>query len=161
MPRGYLVSLAKSGIILLPGAGATSAYTAGISNASSTDAYTFPVTGGNGEVSNFFGIVDLGGSLVYINSSHSQTAAVTSLRLNFFTGALTGIINGAAHSVTIAYVGGNLSTSTGSGTETFSATQLSFGGKAASALNTALATKAFVKAVNLGALSTTFDVTIS
>ena len=57
-----------------------------------------PVTGGNGEVSNFYGILDLGGSLNVVNAATGKTVAITGLELNFFTGALTGIFpGGPAH----------------------------------------------------------------
>ncbi|HEX9032253.1 MAG TPA: hypothetical protein VF834_10450 [Streptosporangiaceae bacterium] len=161
IPRSYIVHLAKSGVVLLAGAPSTSSYTAGPGNFSSTDAYTLPVTGGNGEVSNFYGTVDLGGTLVVISAAHSQTATITDLKINFFNGTLTGVIDGAARPVTIAYISGNLSSSTGTGTETFTATQLAFGARAAAALNTALGTTVFARATNLGSLSTTYDVTVS
>src|SRR5438309_1319200 len=72
VPRALAVGLAKGGIITLPGAPATSTYTAGTNNLNSLVAYTFTVTGGNGEVSNFFGTVDLGGTLVLISTAHSK-----------------------------------------------------------------------------------------
>lgn len=161
IPRADLVGLAKVGILVLPGGPAASSYTQGPSNFSSFDAFTFPVTGGNGEVSNFSGTVDLGGSLTLINSAHSQTVTISGLELNFFTGALEGIIGAGPHHTTIAWIGGNLSSSTGSGTETFSSTQLTVAAKGASQLNAALGTKALIKGIILGSFTTTYDVTIT
>lgn len=161
IPRADLVGLAKAGIIVLPGGPASSSYTQGPSNFSSFAAFSFPVTGGNGEVSNFSGTVDLGGSLTLINAAHSQTVTISGLELNFFTGALEGIINGAPHHTTIAWIGGSLSSSTGPGTETFSSTQLAVAATGASQLNAALGTKALIKGIILGSFATTYDVTIT
>lgn len=161
IPRADLVLLAKAGIILLPGSPATASYTAGTGKFNSIDANTFTVTGGNGEVSNFTGVVSLGGTLVIINAAHSQIVTISNLEFNFFNGTLKGHINGATHGTPLAYVGGSLSTSTGTGTETFSASELISSAAGAKALNTALGTTAFVKGINLGSFTTTFDVTIT
>jgi hypothetical protein len=156
-----VVGLAKHGVIALPGSPATSSYTAGASNFSSSDACTFTVTGGTGEISNFSGIIDLGGSIVLVNAAHSQTVTISNLELNFFTGALTGMIGSSSSQTTIAWVSGNLSSSTGTGTESFSASQLLVATKGATALNAALGVKAFTHGTNLGGFATTYDVTIT
>lgn len=161
IPRADLVALGKLGVMVLAGAPGSASYVQGPSNFSSFENVTTPVTGGTGEVSNFSGIVDLGGSLVLVNTSHSQTVTITGLQLNFFTGALQGIINGAPHHTTIAWVSGTLSSSTGTGTETFSCTQLITAAKGVSAINAALGTKVLIKGIDLGAFTTTYDVTTS
>lgn len=164
IPRNFLVGLAKSGVMVLPGAGATSAYTAGTGNWNSKDAYTFPVTGGTGEVSNFSGVVSIGGSFVLINAQHGQTVTVTGLELNFYTDSILGFIGSATTRTVIAYVAGDFGSDTSAGppaTESFTASQLTFSGKAAKAINTALASTVFTKGASLGSFATTFDVTIS
>jgi hypothetical protein len=158
VPDTFLVGLAKSSIIVLPESPVTS------SDASGADTYTLPVTGGNGEVSNFFGIVSLGGSINIVDAATGKSAAITGIELNFFTGALTGILPGGIHHTTLAYLNGTMSESSSAGppaTETFSCDELDLSRKAASALNTALATKAFKRGTNIGAFTTTFDVTIT
>ena len=70
-----------------------------------------PVTGGNGEVGNFFGTVELGGSLFVINAKAGKTVKITGLELNFFTGALTGVFPGADPAHATGYFGGDMSTS--------------------------------------------------
>jgi hypothetical protein len=161
IPRSVIVGLAKHGVIALAGAPASASYTAGTSNFSSTDAYTFTVTGGTGEISNFSGIVDLGGAITLINAAHSQTVTISGLRLNFFTGALTGQIGTSTTQTTLAWIGGSLASSTGTGTETFSASQLAIATKGATALNAALGVRAFTHGTSLGAFATTYDVTIT
>jgi hypothetical protein len=159
--------LAKSNVIVLPGSPVTSSFTSGpatTSLAGGLDAYTLPVTGGNGEVSIFFGQVDFGGTLVFVNGKAGKTVTITNVKLNFFTGALTGILPGGTKATALAYFGGDLSTSTSAGppaTESFSADQVNLSGNAAKALNTDLATTAFTRGADIGTFTTTFDVTVT
>jgi hypothetical protein len=158
MTGSFLTGLAKSNVVVLPGTPTTSSYANGL------DAYTVPVTGGNGEVSTFFGTVDLGGSLVLINGASGKTVTITNLELNLFTGALTGAFAGGTHQTALAYLTGDISTSSSAGppaTETLSADEIHLSLKAAAALNTSLATTVFKRGTNIGTFTTTFDVTIT
>ncbi len=158
IPDTFLVGLAKSAIIVLPETPVTS------SDATGADTYTLPVTGGNGEVSNFYGTLDLGGSIKVVDAATRKSVAITGIELNFFTGALTGIFPGGTKHTTLAYLNGDMSSSSSAGppaTETFSCDELDLSAKAATALNTRLGTKAFKKGTSVGAFTTTFDVTIS
>jgi len=158
LTSAYLANLANSNVIVLPGAPVTSSFASGL------DAYTLPVAGGDGEVTIFFGKVDLGGTLVLINAKAGKPVTVTNLQVNFFTGALTGQLPGGTTQTALAYFGGNEATSTSAGppaTESFSADQLSLSGKAAKALNTRLNTTAFITGTDIGTFATTFNVTVS
>jgi len=160
VPVAVVAGLAHANIVMLAGTPATSSFdpTAG------TDTVTNPVTGGNAEVSNFYGILKLGGSLFLLNASNGKTVNITGLQLNFFTGALQGVLPGNTKPSPLAYVRGVSSTSSDPGppaTETFSTTELDLSTKAATALNTDLATKVFRHGINIGAFTTTFDVTVS
>jgi hypothetical protein len=158
VPRAIVVGLAKSTIITLAGSPVSSSYANGFNT------YTLPVTGGNGEVGNLFGTVNFGGSLFFVNSKAGKTVKITGLKLNFFTGALTGILPGGTTQTALAFVGGNMSTSSDPGppaTETFSCDELHLSAKAAKALNTDLNTTVFIRGTNIGAFSTTFDVTVT
>lgn len=131
---------------------------------SGLDAYTVPVTGGNGEVSIFTGTVDFGGSLVLINGATGKTVTVTNLRLNLFTAALTGTFPGGTRQTALAYLNGDISSGSSAGppaTETLSADQLDLSWKAATALNAGLSTTVFKRGTNIGNFTTTFDVTIT
>jgi hypothetical protein len=154
----FLVGLAKSAIIVLPESPVTS------SDASGADTFSLPVTGGNGEVSNFYGVLDLGGSINVVDAATGKSVAITGIELNFFTGALTGSFPGGTRHTTLAYLNGNMSDSSNAGppaTETFSCDELNLSLKAATALNTGLGTKAFKRGTSIGAFATTFDVTIT
>jgi len=165
LTSAFLVNLAKSNVIVLPGSPVTSSFSAGTTGSGSgLDAFTLPVTGGNGEVSIFFGHVDFGGTFVLVNAKASKTVTITSLELNFFTGALSGVLPGGTKQTALAYAGGDMSSGSQAGppaTESFSADQLTLSGKAAKALNTGLNTTAFVKGTDIGTFATTFDVTVS
>lgn len=158
VPQAFVIGLGKSQVLLFAGSPATSSYATG------TETDTFTVTGGNGEVSSFSGIVDLGGTLVAVNAANGKTATVSNIELNFYTGALTGQVTGSTAQIALAYLGGDLSESSNPGppaTETFSADQVNLSLKAARALNAALGTTVFKRGAALGGFTTTFDVTIS
>ncbi len=158
VPQSFVTGLAKSSVILFAGAPATSSYATGI------DTYSLTVTGGNGEVSTFTGVVDLGGTLVAVNAANGKTATISNLQLNFYTGALTGQVTGSTAQIAVAYLGGDLSDSSDPGppaTETVTADQLNLSLKAARALNAALSRTAFKRGAGLGGFTTTFDVTVS
>jgi len=158
VPRAIVVGLAKSTIITMAGSPASASFLKGF------DTMTMPVTGGNGEVSNFFGMVELGGSLFVINAKAGKTVKITGLEVNFFTGALTGVFPGQTQHTPLGFFNGNMSTSSDPGppaTETFSADEVDLSARAAKALNTALNTTVFVRGANIGAFTTTFDVTVS
>jgi hypothetical protein len=160
VPVAVVAGLAHANIVVLPGTPATSSF----DPVAGTDSITMPVTGGNGEVSNFFGKVEYGGSMVFINGATGKTAVITGIDLNFFTGALTGVLPGNSKHTALAYVRGDMSTSTSAGppaTETFTTDELDLSAKAAGALNTDLGTKAFIKGTIIGGFTTTYDVTIT
>ncbi len=158
VPRAVVVGLAKSTIIMLPGSPASASYGAG------AETFSMPVTGGTGEVSNFSGIVDFGGTLVVVNSKAGKTVNIGDIELNLFTGALTGVLPGSTAHTALGYLTGDMSTSSDPGppaTETISCTEVNMSAKLASALNAALGTTTFVRGTNLGAFTATFDVTIT
>ena len=147
VPVAVVAGLAKANIAALPGTPATSSFdpTAG------TDSFTMPVTGGTGEVSNFSGKVEFGGSMVFINGATGKSVTIT------------GILPGGTKHTVLAYVRGDSSTRTSAGppaTETFTTDELDLSSKAAGALNTGLGTKAFIKGTGIGGFTTTYDVTI-
>ena len=158
IPRAVVVGLGKSTIIMLPGSPGSASYGSG------AETFTMPVTGGTGEVGNFSGIVDMGGKLIVINTKAGKTVTITDIELNLFTGALTGVLPGGTAHTALAYLSGDMSTSSDPGppaTETLSSTEVDMSAKLASALNTALNTTAFVRGTNMGAFTTTFDVTVT
>lgn len=159
VPKATMNGWARSNVLLLAGAPATSSYAAG------KNSYTLNVTGGNGEVSNFYGVLQLGGgTLIFLNDKTGKSVTVTGVQLNFFNGTLQGILPGNTKVTTLAYLNGTMSSSSNPGppaTETFSCDELDLSAKAASALNADLNTAGFVRGTDIGGFTTTFDVTIS
>jgi hypothetical protein len=99
-----------------------------------------------------------------MNAKASKTVTITSLELNLFTGGLTGVLPGGTAQTALAYLGGDVSTSSQPGppaTESLNADQLKLSGKAAKTLNTDLGTTAFLEGSDIGTFATTFDVTVS
>lgn len=159
VPKATVDGWARANVLMLAGAPATSSF------ASGANSYTLNVTGGNGEVSNFYGILQLGGgTLVFLNDKTGKTLTVTGVQLNFFNGTLQGILPGNTKVTTLAYLDGTMSSSSNPGppeTETFSCDELDLSAKAATALNAGLNTTGFTRGSDIGGFTTTFDVTIS
>jgi hypothetical protein len=128
----FLSHLAKWGIYLLPENPATSSDTGGY------DAFTFTVTGGNGSDTNFTGNVSLGGRLTLIDGITGKAVHFTSLQLDYFDGVITGTPEGTTTPIWIADIAGSLATSNNTGTETFSASNLTLDPQGARYLNTTL-----------------------
>lgn len=160
VPTAVVVGLANANVAMLPGSPASSSFDA----TAGADTVTIPVTGGNGEVSNFFGDVDYGGNLVFINAKAGKTVTITSIQLNLFTGAITGVLPGNTSHTALGYLNGTMETSSDPGppaTETLTSDQVNLSGKAAKALNTSLATTVFKRGTIIGTFTTTFYVTVS
>src|SRR6266851_3901754 len=146
-PTAVVVGLAHANIVMLPGNPASSSFDA----TTGADTVTMPVTGGNGEVGNFFG-------------KTGKTMIITGIQLNFFTGAISGVLPGGTRHTALAFVNGNMSTSSDPGppaTETFTTDEVDLSAGAAKALNTGLATTVFKGGITIGGFTTTFDVTVT
>lgn len=161
VPVAVVAGLANANIVMLPGTPATSSF----DPKARTDTVTNPVTGGNAEVRNFYGILKLGGSLVVMDAKTHKSVNITGLQVNLFQGTLQGILPGNTTVTTLAYLNGVMSTSSDAGppaTETLTCSALSLSTKAATALNTDLGvTRVFRHGINIGSFTTTFDVTVT
>jgi hypothetical protein len=154
----YALSLAKAGIVVFASGTATSSWN---SNAVS---YSLSVNGGTGEVSNFFGFVNLGGKLRVVNAKNGKAVVLSGLSLSFDTGVISAKPVGGTGRIALADVGGNLSTDTSAGpppTETFSCDGLTLDSAGARYLDSKLMTTAFKAGDTLGGFTTTFTVTIT
>src|SRR6266851_3341677 len=145
VPTAVVVGLAHANIVMLPGNPANSSFDA----TTGADTVTMPVTGGN---------------LVFINGKTGKTMIITGIQLNFFTGAISGVLPGGTRHTALAFVNGNMSTSSDPGppaTETFTTDEVDLSAGAAKALNTGLATTVFKGGITIGGFTTTFDVTVT
>jgi len=158
MGGAYATSLAKAGIVVFASGTATSSWNNGAVS------YNLSVTNGTGEVSNFFGFVNFGGKLRVVNGQNGKAVVLAGLSLSFDTGIVSAKPVGATSRVSLADIGGSLSTSTSAGpppTETFSCDALTLDSAGASYLDSKLGTKAFKAGAVLGGFTTTFTVTIT
>lgn len=156
VPVKFFGALAKGGVIIVPQNPATE------SGAGHAVGLSFTVTGGNGEVKNLYGSVDLGGSLLVIDARTGKSARISALRISLDDGAILGKVG--TKTVVVANIGGNLSTASSPDpvpNETFSASALALGPSCARYLNGKLRTTSFKGGASLGALTANFDVTIS
>jgi hypothetical protein len=128
----FLSHLAQWGIIVIPETPASSSDNGGY------DAFTLPVTGGNGSDTNFSGDVNLGGGLTFIDATTGTAVHFTSLELDYYDGVITGVPEGTTQTIWIADIAGNLSTTNATGSQTFKASQLTLDPQGASYLNTTL-----------------------
>jgi hypothetical protein len=128
----FLAHLATWGITVIPESPATSSDTGGY------DAFTFTVTGGNGSDTNFSGDVNLGGALTLIDGLTKKNVQFTNLQLDYFDGVITGTPAGTTKTIWIADIAGSLATSNATGSESFSASNLTLDPQGAKYLNTTL-----------------------
>ena len=151
----YLEHLTRAGILVLPGAPASGSYATGFYNA------TLNVTGGNAEVTNFFGALKIGGGkLRIVNADNGKFVVLAGFSFNFNDGTLSAKPVGSTTRVILADIGGNLSSGE-SGTppdviENFACDQLPVDPAGAKFLDAALGTKAFTAGADLGGFTTTF-----
>jgi len=158
MAGSYSLSLAKAGVIVFASGTASESWNSGIV------AYNLTVTGGNGEIANFFGSVDLGGHLRVVNAKNGKAVILSSLSFSFDTGIISARPLGGTARVALADVGGDLSTDSSPGppaTETFSCDGLTLDSAAAKYLDSKLGTTAFKAGAALGGFTTTYTVTIT
>lgn len=153
----YALSLAKAGVVVFASGTASSSWNKGVAS------YNLSVTGGTGEVSNFFGFVNLGGKLRVVNAKNGKAVVLSGLSLSFDTGIVSAKPVGSTTRIALADIGGNLSTDSSPGppaTETFSCDGLTLDSAGAKFLDSTLKTTAFHAGDTLGGFTTTFTVTI-
>jgi hypothetical protein len=147
VPLSYLCQLAKAGVkIEVPSSELS------VNTASKTATVTFTVTGGNGDVSNFFGQVKLSGT-VTVKNDQGSVVTLGSLDLNLANGDIEGIPAGSSTPVALLDVAGNVGFSVNGTSETYNASQLTVDPAGASYLNSALNSSAFVAGQNVGTLA--------
>jgi opacity protein-like surface antigen len=156
-PGSAVVSLAKAGLVLLPGGPDTSTYGAG------HDVITAPVSGGNGNVSILHGKLDLGGSLTYIDGATHRSVTLGKLAFSYDTGNITAVA-GKKH-LTLAGIAGAMTETitpgavTGTETQQFRAGQLLLTSGTAKYLDTALKTRHFKSGASFGPFEATYTFT--
>jgi hypothetical protein len=145
VPLSYIAQLAKAGVAVYP----TPLSELSVDKTNQTATITFTVTGGNGDVSVFFGQVDLSGSLVAVDAN-GRKVTVGSLDLNLSNGVIEGIPAGSSTPVPLLDLNGSIQNSVNGTSETYSASELDVDPAGAAFLNSALHSTAFTAGQNTG-----------
>lgn len=157
-PSSVVVSMARAGIVVLPGSPDTSTYAGG------HDTLGLVINGGRGDVNILHGVLNMAGSLTYIRGS--KTVTFRQLRFSYDTGNISGVTGKAQTRMAIVTASGNFSetvtpgTDPGTETETFTASQMLVAPAGARYLDKILKTKHFRSGANLGRFGATYTFTI-
>jgi hypothetical protein len=145
VPFSYIAQLAKAGVVVFP----VPLSELSVDKSAQTVTITFNVTGGNGDVSVFFGQVNLSGTLTFaaINGRH---VTVSGLDLNLANGDIEGTPAGSSTPVPLLDLNGNISDSVNGTSETYGASELDVDPAGAAYLNNALHRTAFTAGQNTG-----------
>jgi hypothetical protein len=145
-------SLAKAGIVLLPGGTGTA------NEVRSGEDLTFQVTGGDASCLTTSGTLDLAGTLVVLDGATRKSVTLTRLSFSYDTGEISAVAGGK--SLGLGSLGGVESGSENAGppvTETFSASADYLSRAAVRYLDKALRSTGFGKGANLGGFTTTYE----
>jgi hypothetical protein len=148
VPLSYIAQLAKAGVVAFP----VPLSELSVDKSAQTVTITFTVTGGNGDVSVFFGQVNLSGTIVIVNDQGTQVT-LGSLDLNLANGVIEGTPAGSSTPVPLLDLNGNVGFSVNGTSETYSASELDVDPAGAAYLNSALHSSAFVAGQNVGSLA--------
>jgi hypothetical protein len=153
LPLSYIAQLAKAGVVVVP----VPLSELSVNKSNQTVTITFTVTGGDGDVSTFFGQVDLSGKLYFASASHHKihVASVGGLDLNLVNGDIEGTPKGTSTPVGLLDLNGNVAFSftqntDGTYSDTYSASDLTVDPAGAAYLDSALHTSAFVANADTG-----------
>jgi hypothetical protein len=147
-----LASLAKAGIVVLPGGTGTATDVRG------NERLTFQVAGGNASYLNTSGTLDLAGTLVLLDGATRRSVTVTRLSFSYDTGDIAGVVG--RRSLALGSLGGVETGSENAGppvTESFSASADYLTGAAVRYLDKALRTRGFANGADLGSFATTYQ----
>jgi hypothetical protein len=148
VPYSYIVQLAKAGVVEVPLPPASLSS----STSNQTVTATFPVTGGDGDVSVFNGSLDLGGTLDLV-SIKGHLVTLSNLQFNLSSGTISATPGGSSTPVTLYDIAGSVTIGPGATSQTYSSTALDVDPAGASYLDSALGTSAFTAGQDVG----TFD----
>lgn len=146
VPLSFVNQLAKAGIT-----GATDPLSEESTDTTNqTATVTFTVTGGNGDVSVFFGSVDLSGKLNVANACKSKAVSLGSLQLDLANGDIAGTPAGSTTPVPLLDLAGNQTFVPGTTSQSYTASDLTVDPAGAAYLDKALHTSAFTAGQDTG-----------
>jgi hypothetical protein len=146
-----LQQLAQAGIVAVPLPPAGVSYSGGTGFSA-----TFPVTDGTGDISNFFGTIQLGGGLLIVDAVTKKAVTFHQLAFSIDNYALTGVPDDTTTTVSLLDVSGDATSSVGGVLPETLVSGLSVDPAGASYLDTALHTTKITANQPFGSLNITF-----
>ncbi|WP_380277794.1 hypothetical protein [Kitasatospora purpeofusca] len=148
----FLKDQALNGIIVIPLPSATPSYdsTTGINT-------TFQVTGGSADLLNFYGDIELGGGLLFVNIFTGKSVTFNQLHFNVNLWSLTGVPVGSTDAVKLLDPKGRLQLGGTSANSTLASSDLQLDAAAATYLDTKLKTDFFKGGQSVGSFSLKFN----
>ncbi|MFJ9951492.1 hypothetical protein [Kitasatospora sp. NPDC091207] len=147
----FLKDSALNGIVVIPLPTASPSYdsTTGIST-------TFPVTGGSANLPSYYGDIDLGGGLLFINLFTGKSATFKQLHFNVGTWQITGVAVGTTTPVALLDPAGDSEVTRTGTLQTLSASDLQLDAAGAQYLDTKLNTSFFTGGQSVGSFALKF-----
>ncbi|MFF2950983.1 hypothetical protein ACFVVU_06475 [Kitasatospora sp. NPDC057965] len=147
----FLKDQALNGIVVIPLPSATPSYdsTTGINT-------TFQVTGGSADLFNFYGDIELGGGLLFVNIFTGKSVTFGQLHFNVDAWSLTGVPVGSTDAVQLLDPKGRLQLGGSAANATLSSSDLQLDAAGATYLDTKLKTDFFKAGQSVGSFSLKF-----
>ncbi|MFE7191111.1 hypothetical protein [Kitasatospora sp. NPDC057541] len=147
----FLKDQALNGIVVIPLPTAAPSYDSatGIST-------TFPVTAGAANLAGYYGDIELGGGLLFVNVFTGKSATFKQLHFSVDSWAITGVPVGGTAAVSLFDPAGNTQIANSAGTQTLNSSELKIDAAGAQYLDTKLNTTFFQGGQTIGSLALTF-----
>ncbi|MFD7736460.1 hypothetical protein ACFV6F_39550 [Kitasatospora phosalacinea] len=149
--NSFFQQAAQAGIVAVPLPTATAGY-----DAASGLSACFPVTDGNGTLSNFFGGVNLGGGLLFIDAKTGSAVSFHKLAFAFDSWAVTAVPDGSSTPVALFDPAGNNSITNSGTTQNLTADALVLDAEGAQYLDSKLHTTFFTAGQNIGSFALSY-----
>lgn len=147
----FLVNAAAQGIIAVPLPSATASY-----DGSTGVSATFPVTGGDANLTGYYGTAQLGGKLLVLDAKTLRSVTFSQLSYDLFSDQISGVPAGGTTAVPLFVPTGDVrvdKTATGA---VFNASEVDLDPAGADFLDTKLKTTFFVAGTSIGSLVLNF-----
>jgi hypothetical protein len=151
MPNSDIAPITCAGV----GGRAVSPATVSV-DASNTATLSFPVTGGNADVTKVFGSANLGGALKVWSDGHEVT--FTGWQVNVRAATITAIPSSGSTPVTLLDLGGTKAVTASSTQQTYTSSDVQVDPAGASYLDSTLNTTAFSSGQHIGSFSGTWTI---
>ncbi|WUH91319.1 hypothetical protein OG900_15180 [Streptomyces sp. NBC_00433] len=147
----FLVNAAAQGIIAVPLPSATASYsgTTGVSA-------TFPVTGGDANLTGYYGTAQFGGALLVLDAKTLRSVTFSQLSYDLYNDQITGVPTGGTTAVPLFVPTGDIRVDKVGTGAVFNASEVDLDPAGADFLNTKLKTGFFAAGDSVGSLVLTF-----